>query len=130
VAASRVQEDELRRRLNDLEDRHEALAHAALVAVRVIRLKGHLLPNRLWSLPLQVRDTVALGVHGGPPMRWPQCRLSSVGTWASWSLGSLWRSAPRSRGSSSSVLSELLSGIDPLGIARKLPVRKKKSDSY
>jgi hypothetical protein len=27
-------------------------------------------------------------------------------------------------------LSELLSGIDPLGIARKLPVRKKKSDSY
>jgi hypothetical protein len=40
VAASRLEADELRCRLNDLEDYHEALPRAALDAVRVVRPEG------------------------------------------------------------------------------------------
>jgi hypothetical protein len=50
VATSHLEVDDLHRCLNDLEGRHEALAHAALDAVRVVRLEGHLIPDHLWSL--------------------------------------------------------------------------------
>jgi hypothetical protein len=51
AAASHLEAVELRCCLYNLEDRHEALAHAVLDAVRVVRPEGHLLPNHLWSLP-------------------------------------------------------------------------------
>jgi hypothetical protein len=110
AAASRLDADELRRHLNDLEDCHKTLSRAAVDTVRVVQPEGRLLPNRLRSMPCQVRDVVA-AFAGGPPVRWPWCGFVSVGIWPDWSLGSL-------------------SGIDPLGTARKLPVRKKKSDFY
>jgi hypothetical protein len=65
VIASRLEADELCCRLNDLENRHEDLELAALDAVRAVRLEGHLLPDRLQSLPLQVRGVVALGIRRG-----------------------------------------------------------------
>lgn len=73
MAALRLKVDEPYRRLNDLEDRHKALSHAALNMVRVMRPKGLLLLDRLRALPRQVRDAVALGIRRGrgPPACWP-----------------------------------------------------------
>jgi hypothetical protein len=82
VAASRLEVDELRCHLNDLEDRHEALACAALDKVRVARLEGHLLPNRLQSLPRQIRGAVVLAFARGPPARLPWCGFGPAGIWA------------------------------------------------
>jgi hypothetical protein len=65
VAASHFEVNELRCRLNDLEDCHEALDRAALDMVRVMRPEGHLLPDHLRFLPCQVRDAVALGIRRG-----------------------------------------------------------------
>jgi hypothetical protein len=89
ATASRLEADELRHRWNDLEDRHKALARTVLDAVRVMRPEGHLLPNRLRSLPCQVRDVVALCVRQVLPVRWPQCAFGLVGIWPGWSPGSL-----------------------------------------
>jgi hypothetical protein len=63
--ASRLEVDELRHRLNDLEDRHKALTRAALDVVRVMRQEGHLLPDHLRSLLRQFKDAVVLGVCRG-----------------------------------------------------------------
>jgi hypothetical protein len=78
VAASHLKGDELHCRLNDLEDRHEALSCAGLDTVRVVRLEGHLFPDHLRSLPRQVRDAVALGVRRGAanPLASGQVRFS------------------------------------------------------
>jgi hypothetical protein len=51
VAASHLDANKLRHRLNDLEDHHKALSHVVLDAVCVLRLEGILLPDRLRSLP-------------------------------------------------------------------------------
>jgi hypothetical protein len=47
AAASRLEADELRCRLNNREDRHEALARVALDTVSLVRPKGPLFPDRL-----------------------------------------------------------------------------------
>jgi hypothetical protein len=51
AAASHLEAVKLHCCLYNLEDCHEALAHAVLDAVRAVRPEGHLLPNHLWSLP-------------------------------------------------------------------------------
>jgi hypothetical protein len=107
VAASCLDAEKLYYRLNDLEDRHEALSRETLDVVQVLRPEGLLLPDHLRSLPRQVTDAVVLGIRRGLLMRWPWCRLSLAGTWASWSPGSRWRLALRNRGCSSSGSLEL-----------------------
>jgi hypothetical protein len=47
----REQTEELRRRLNDLEDRHDELTRAMEVAVAVVSPELQLLPDRLRALP-------------------------------------------------------------------------------
>jgi hypothetical protein len=80
VAASRLEAEDLRCRLNDLEGRHEALARVALDAVRVVRPEGQLLPDRFRSLPHQVRGAVALGVFQGAATSWPRRGFGPAGT--------------------------------------------------
>jgi hypothetical protein len=65
VAASHLEADKLRLCLNYLQDHHEALSHVVLDAVWVLRPEGLLLPDRLCSLPRQIRDMVALGIRRG-----------------------------------------------------------------
>jgi hypothetical protein len=84
VTASCLEVDELHHHLNDLEDRHEALSRAALDAVRAVRPKGHLFPDRLRSLPLQVKGAVAQGVRQGATST-----LASMQVRSGWDLGRL-----------------------------------------
>jgi hypothetical protein len=77
AATSRLEADELCRRLNDLEDRSKALARAALDAVWVVRPEGHLFSDRLRSLLRQVRGRQHASLGAG------SIRLGSglVGAW-------------------------------------------------
>lgn len=63
---------ELRNRLNDLEDHHEALAQVSLAVVRVVRPSRRLLPDRL-----QVRDAMSLGAHYGAAVALASAHLCS-----------------------------------------------------
>jgi hypothetical protein len=59
------QAEELRRRLNDLEDRHDELMRAAEVAVAVVGPGLQLLPDHLHALPRRVQEAVRAGAHQG-----------------------------------------------------------------
>jgi hypothetical protein len=61
----REQAEELRRRLNDLEDRHDELTRAAEVAVTVVGPGLQLLPDRLRALPRRVKEAVRAGARQG-----------------------------------------------------------------
>jgi hypothetical protein len=59
------QAEELRRRLNDLEDRHDDLTHAAEVVVAVVDPGLQLLPDHLRALPGRVLEAVRAGARQG-----------------------------------------------------------------
>jgi hypothetical protein len=61
----REQAEELRRHLNDLEDRHDDLTRAAEVAVAVVGPGLQLLPDRLRALPGRVQVAVRAGARQG-----------------------------------------------------------------
>ena len=61
----RHQPEELRRRLNDVEDQREALSMAALSVFRVVRAEEPLLTDRLRALPGRIRAAVSLGARRG-----------------------------------------------------------------
>jgi hypothetical protein len=61
----REQAEELRRCLNDLEDRHNELTHAAEVAVAVVGPGLQLLSDRLRTLPGRVQEAVCAGACQG-----------------------------------------------------------------
>jgi hypothetical protein len=61
----REQAEELRHRLNDLEDRHDDLTRAAEVAIAVVGPGLQLLPDRLRALPGRVQEAVRAGAHQG-----------------------------------------------------------------
>jgi hypothetical protein len=57
--------EELRHRLNDLEDRHGELTRTAEVSVAVVGPWLQLLPDRLRALPRRVQEAVHAGAHQG-----------------------------------------------------------------
>jgi hypothetical protein len=61
----REQAEELCRRLNDLEDRHDELTRVAEVAVAVVGPGLQLLPDRLRALPRCVHEAVRAGARQG-----------------------------------------------------------------
>jgi hypothetical protein len=61
--------EELRRRLNYLEDRHNDLTCAAEVAVAVVSPGLQLLPDRLRALPGRVQEAVRAGARQGAAAR-------------------------------------------------------------
>jgi hypothetical protein len=61
----REQAEELCRRLNDLEDRHDELTRAAEVAVAVVGPRLQLLPDHLRALPRRVQEAVRAGARQG-----------------------------------------------------------------
>ena len=61
----RHQAEELRRRLNDVEDQRKALLMAALSVVRVMRAEEPLLTDRLRALPDRIQAAVSLGAGRG-----------------------------------------------------------------
>jgi hypothetical protein len=61
----REQAEELRRCLNDLEDRHDELTRAAEVAVAVVGSGLQLLLDRLLALPRRVQEAVLAGARQG-----------------------------------------------------------------
>ena len=65
LGAARHEADELRRRLNDVQDQHEALLMAALSVFRVVRAEEPLLTDRLRALPGRIRAAVSLGARRG-----------------------------------------------------------------
>jgi hypothetical protein len=65
----REQAEELRCRLNDLEDRHDELTCAVEVAVAVVGPGLQLLPDRLRALPRRVQEAVRAGARQGSAAR-------------------------------------------------------------
>jgi hypothetical protein len=61
----REQAEELRRHLNDLEDRHDELTRVAEVAIAVVGPGLQLLPDRLRALPRRVQEAVRAGALQG-----------------------------------------------------------------
>ena len=72
---------ELRRRLDELETRHDDLTRAAQVAVGVTRPELLLLPDRLRALPTRVREAVRSGVRRGAADALAAADLQSDDPW-------------------------------------------------
>ena len=77
MAASRGETEGLRRRLDDLEERYEALSRAALVAVGILVTGGLLLLDRLRGIPDQVERAVELGIRRGAMLAFAAAQLRS-----------------------------------------------------
>ena len=73
MAASREETEGLRRRLDDLEERYEALSRAALDAVGIQGTGGLLLLDRLRGIP----DQVELGIRRGAMLAFTAAQLCS-----------------------------------------------------
>ena len=73
MAASREETEGLRRRLDDLEERYEALSRAALDAVGILGMGGLLLLDRLQGIP----DQVELGIRRGAMLAFAAAQLRS-----------------------------------------------------
>ena len=77
MAASRGETEGLRRRLDDLEERYEALSRAALDAVGILGTGGLLLFDRLRGIPDQVERAVELGIRRGAMLAFTAAQLCS-----------------------------------------------------
>ena len=65
LGATRHEADELRRRLNDVQDQRKAFSIVALSIFRVVRAEELLLIDRLQALPGRIRAAMSLGAcHG------------------------------------------------------------------
>ena len=65
MAASCGETEGLRRRLDDMEERYEALSRVALDVVGILGTGGLLLLDRLRGIPDQVERAVELGIRRG-----------------------------------------------------------------
>ena len=77
MAASREETERLRRWLDDLEERYEALSRAALDAVGILGTGGLLLLDRLRGIPDQVERAVELGIRQGTMLAFAMAQLRS-----------------------------------------------------
>ena len=77
MAASRGETKGLCRRLDDLEERYEALSHAALDAVGILGTGGLLLLDRHRGIPDQVERAVELGIRRGAMLAFAAAQLRS-----------------------------------------------------
>jgi len=77
LAASREETEGLRRRLDDLEERYEALSRAALDAVGILGTGGLLLLDHLQGIPDQVERAVELGIRRGAMLAFTAAQLHS-----------------------------------------------------
>ena len=77
MAASRGETKGLHRRLDDLEERYEALSRAALDAVGILGTGGLLLLDRLRGIPDQVEHAVELGIRRGAMLAFTAAQLRS-----------------------------------------------------
>ena len=77
MAASREETEGLRRQLDNLEERYEALSRAALDAVGILGTGGLLLLDRLWGIPEQVECAVGLGIRRGAMLAFAAAQLRS-----------------------------------------------------
>ena len=77
MAASCGETEGLRRRLDDLEERYEALSRVALDVVGILGTGGLLLLDRLPGIPDQVERAVELGIHRGAILAFATAQLRS-----------------------------------------------------
>ena len=77
MAASREETEGLRRWLDDLEERYEAISRAALDAVGILGTGGLLLLDRLRGIPDQVERAVELGIRRGAMLAFAAAQLCS-----------------------------------------------------
>ena len=77
MAASRGEMEELRWRLDDLEECYEALSRAALDLVGILGTGGLLLLDHLRGIPDQVERVVELGIRWGAMVAFAAAQLHS-----------------------------------------------------
>ena len=77
MAASREETEGLRRQLDNLEERYEALSRAALDAVGILGTGGLLLLDHLQGIPNQVQRAVELGIRRGAMLAFAVAQLRS-----------------------------------------------------